>query len=195
LGCSVGRYTFELARFCDMAIGMDMNFSAVKTAAGLRRLGNVRYKRKRHGRRYEEINTSYEPQQNVLFIVADSLDPPFRAESFDLVAGLNLLDNLHQPLVLIGQMDALLKPGGKLIMSSPYEWRSDICDPAEWLETGDMDSPIMLRRILEGGLIPQMGLHYSILKDVSDIPWPLRNHDRHWSLFLVHFLSSRKNNA
>jgi SAM-dependent methyltransferase/uncharacterized protein YbaR (Trm112 family) len=192
LGCSVGRYTFDLARFSELAIGIDLKFSAVSAAALFHRSKKIFYERRKYGRCFEKIETSHSPPQNVLFLVADALDPPFRAETFDLVAALNLIDNVKLPLVLIGQMDALLKQDGSLILGAPYEWQNDICDPEEWLEADEMDSPEMLQRILEGKLIPQMGLKYEVLKNISDIPWPMRHHVRHYSMFLVHLLKARK---
>ena len=192
LGCSVGRCTFELARFSNLAIGIDLNFSAVSFAARFHRTGKICYERRKHGHCFEEAQSSYSPARNVLFLVADALDPPFGAESFDLVAGLNLVDNVKLPLVLIGQMNALLQPGGDLILSSPYEWRADICEPVEWLETDALDAPAMVRNILEGDLFPQMRLKYEILQELSDVPWVMRHHVRYWSLFFLHLIKARK---
>jgi SAM-dependent methyltransferase len=192
LGCSVGRYTFELARFSELSVGIDLKFSTVSEAALFQRTKKLSYERRKHGRCFEKIETAYSPSQNVLFMVADALDPPFRAETFDLVAALNLIDNVKLPLVLIGQMDALLKQGGSLILGSPYEWQTDICEPEEWLETDDMDSPEMLQSILEGNLFPQMALNYEMLEEIFDLPWLLRHHARHFSVFLVHLLKARK---
>ena len=192
LGCSVGRYTFELARFSELAIGIDLNFNAVSSAARFHRTRKVCYERRKRDNCFDMVQTSYSPPQNVLFLVGDALDPPFSAESFDLVAGLNLLDNVKLPLVLIGQMDALLRRGGELILSSPYEWRTDICEPVEWLENDVMDGPTTVRKILEGNLFPQMGLKYQVLQESSDVPWALRHHERYWSLFLVHLIKARK---
>ncbi len=195
LGCSVGRYTFELARFSELSVGIDLKFSTVSEAALFQRTKKLSYERRKHGRCFEKIETAYSPSQNVLFMVADALDPPFRAETFDLVAALNLIDNVKLPLVLIGQMDALLKQGGSLILGSPYEWQTDICEPEEWLETADMDSPEMLQGILEGKLFPQMALNYEMLEEIFDLPWLLRHHARHFSVFLVHLLKARKRMA
>jgi SAM-dependent methyltransferase len=195
LGCSVGRYTFELARFSELAIGMDLKFRAVSSAAQFQRTKKISYERRKHGRLFEELETAYSPPQNVLFLVADALDPPFRAETFDLVAALNLIDNVKLPLILIGQMDALLRKDGSLLLGAPYEWQTDICEPEEWLETDDMDSPEMVKSILEERLFPQMGLKYEILEEISDLPWLFRHHERHWSLFLVHLLKARKRMA
>jgi SAM-dependent methyltransferase len=192
LGCSVGRYTFELARLSDLALGIDINFSAVSSAASFHRNRKVHYERRKHGRQFEELETSYLVPENALFIVADVLEPPFKAESFDLVAGLNLLDNVKLPLVLIGQMDALLREGGCLVLRSPYEWRADMCEPAEWLENDKMDAPEMVRRILEGKMFPQMGLNYEVLQELFNVPWAMRNHDRYWSFFQVHLIKAKK---
>ncbi len=192
LGCSVGRYTFELARFSALAVGVDMHFQKVAAAARLQRTRRVSYQRKMHGRCYENVESSFLPVQNALFLAADALDPPFRAETFDLVAGLNLLDNVRLPLVLIGQMDALLKKGGTMVMSSPYEWRADICEPSQWLESQDMAGPAAVRKLLEGAILPEMGLTYEVVEDRENVPWMLRHHDRHWSLFLLHLLKAGK---
>jgi len=192
LGCSVGRYTFELSRLSDLAIGMDMNFKAVSSAAMFQQTQEVSYERRRHGRYFEEMRSSYVPAQNVFFLVGDALDPPFDAECFDLVAGLNLVDNVKLPLVLIGQMDALLRAGGSLILGAPYEWRHDICEPSEWLENEEFDAPVIVQKIIEGSMFPQMGLKYEVSQGLIDVPWTLRHHDRHWSMFLVHLLKARK---
>ncbi|MBN2126192.1 MAG: hypothetical protein JW821_17970, partial [Deltaproteobacteria bacterium] len=117
------------------------------------------------------------------------------AESFDLVAAVNLLDSLRLPLILLGQADALLRPGGRLILSSPYEWREEICDPGQWLEAADMDSPAVIRGILEGRLMPETGIHYRVAEEHMDVPWVLRNHRHSWALFMDHVLLATKRDA
>lgn len=192
LGCSVGRYTFALARFSETAIGMDLDFSAVSYAAGLQRNNHGSFERRLHGRCFKTTEVSFEFPQNVFFLVADALDPPFRAGFFDMVAGLNLLDNVRLPLVLLGQMDALLASGGRLIVSAPYEWRTDVCEPEQWLEKEGLDATVMVRRILEGKMLPETGFKYKILQEPPRVPWVLRNHTRYWSVFLVHIITAAK---
>ncbi len=192
LGCSVGRFTFELARFSDLSVGMDLNFAQVAAAAGIQRSRSLCYHRKRGGNVFDPIQAPCPVPQNVLFLVGDALDPPFEADRFDLVASLNLLDSVKLPLVLIGQMDALLKTGGTMLLGSPYTWRADISDPEEWLESEDMDAPQTVRRILEGSLFTQMDLRYQVIRDLPEVPWIMRHEQRHWSLFLVHLLQARK---
>ena len=80
------------------------------------------------------------------------------------MSGLNILDNVAVPLILIGQMDALLKVNGDLILSSPYDWHTDISKVDEWLENEVMTAPEMLQKILEDDYIPKMELKYKILQ-------------------------------
>ncbi len=192
IGCSVGRYTFELARCSQLAVGIDLNFIALAAAERTQRTQTATYKRRIRGEYYQSIHEPYLAPANALFLVADALNPPFKAYSFDVVSGLNILDNVAVPLILIGQMDALLKVDGDLILSSPYDWHTDISKVDEWLENEVMTAPEMLQKILEDDYIPKMELKYKILQQQFDVPWILRNYDRHWSMYLVHLLKARK---
>ncbi len=192
LGCSVGRYTFALASFSEFSVGMDLDFNAVAYAAGLQRNIHQSFERKMHGSCFEAAEVFFEFPCNVFFLVADALDPPFSAGDFDVVAGLNLLDNVKLPLVLLGQMDALLASGGRLILGTPYEWRTDICELNQWLEKDGLDAAETLKRVLEGKMLPGMGLSYKILQERPRVPWILRNHTRYWSVFLVHIIAAEK---
>lgn len=192
LGCAVGRHTFDLARRAPLAIGLDLNFALVAAAARIQRERTIHYRRRRRGRCFESVEFPYAAPQNVLFMLADALDPPFGPERFALVAALNLLDNVSVPLVLLGQMDALLGQDGVLVLGSPYEWRPENSEPGQWLESAALDAPTTLRQLLTGRLIPELGLDYRIVREIEHLPWVLRQHDRYWSLYSVHLLSARK---
>jgi SAM-dependent methyltransferase len=192
LGCSVGRNTFELARRSKIAVGIDLNFNALAAADQIQRTQTSTYIRRKRGNYYQTVQLPYEAPSNALFLVADALNPPFAANSFDVVAGLNILDNVSVPLILIGQMDALLKEDGDLILASPYDWQADLTEIDEWLENEILDAPEMLRKILEENFIPKMELKYKIQQEFVDVSWVLRNHDRHWCMYMVHLLKARK---
>lgn len=192
LGCGVGRLGFELARFHDRVVGLDLNFHLVAAAARIQRSGRVDYQRRLRGLQFQPVSLFRPVPDNVLFLVADALDPPFDAASFDTVAALNLLDNVSVPLTLIGQMDALLRRAGTLLIGSPYEWRHDISEPSQWLEDANRDAPGVLRAILAERLIEALPLDYRIVADIADLPWVLRQHQRFWQRFSVHLLAARK---
>ena len=195
LGCSVGRFTFEAARFSGLSVGLDLDFGKVSAAAGIQRKRIVAYERRDRGRTFRPIEGMYDPPRNVLFLVGDALDPPFPGDSFDLVGALNLLDNVGVPLTLLGQADALLRAGGLLVLGTPYEWRAEIADPAEWLETDALDAAALLRGILEGTAADRLGFRYSVEGEIGGLPWTLPGHSRRRTIFLSHVMRARKNGA
>ncbi|MEZ5594306.1 MAG: hypothetical protein R3F53_27865 [Gammaproteobacteria bacterium] len=78
LGCSVGRYTFELARHSELAIGLDMKFDLLAAAARIQREQHVRYQRTLRGQTFTPVEFSYAAPPNVFFLLADALDPRCR---------------------------------------------------------------------------------------------------------------------
>jgi SAM-dependent methyltransferase len=46
-------------------------------------------------------------------------DPPFAEESFDVVAMLDVLEHMYDPVLAVKQSARLLKPGGILVVKSP----------------------------------------------------------------------------
>ncbi len=73
-------------------------------------------------------------------VLADALDPPFEAHSFGAVVATNLLDSCRDPALLLGQMDALLRPGGTLLVTSPLAWDPGVTPPAAWMQEADVDA-------------------------------------------------------
>jgi SAM-dependent methyltransferase/uncharacterized protein YbaR (Trm112 family) len=192
MGCSTGRFTFELARRHQLAVGLDINFDLLRCALEIQRRGAVDYQRRIHGRCFQPAQARFNAPDNVVFMVADAMDPPFKGQAFDMVCGLNILDNVSVPLTLLGQMDALLRPDGRLVLGSPYDWNTANTDLAQWLEYADMTPAQMVVNILTGRLFPQTGMAYAILEEHKAVPWALRQHDRLTSLFQVHMLAAQK---
>jgi len=192
LGCSTGRFTFDMAETSQMAVGIDIRFDAVRHAVQLQRKGQTAFQRDTGGRRFESVEIQREPADNVIFMVADALDPPFGPYAFDRVAALNLLDNVAVPTILLGQMDALLKKGGQMILASPYEWRPELTAPDQWLVDREMPSAEAVRAILKDCWGPGLGLNYEIVDEIDPLPWVLRRNDRHWTVFLAHLVRAVK---
>ena len=73
------------------------------------------------------------PSQRLL---ADALDPPFNADSFGTILLVNLLDSCRDPGLLIQQADALLRPGGRVLLASPFAYDDAITPPDRQLSPG-----------------------------------------------------------
>ncbi len=189
VGCSVGRYTFDCARK-GFAVGIDVNIEYLKLAAGFQRTGRIKYNRKTRALACEEIESDFKPQRNVLFLLADIQNPPFKMETFDFVGALNLLDSVNLPLTALGQMDAVLKSKGRLFLSTPYVWDADIS--AEWLEKEDIDSHLFVKLLLTGKLMQECGFNFDISLAKTGIPWLLRQQDTQYFTYWVDVIASEK---
>lgn len=95
-------------------------------------------------------------------LLADAHDPPFLPESFDAVLLLNLLDSCREPFLVLQQADALLKPGGRLLLSCAFAWQDEITPPASRLEERFLLGFLQLR----GYTLEPQGL--------LELDWPLQ---------------------
>ncbi|MBN2077204.1 MAG: methyltransferase domain-containing protein [Dehalococcoidales bacterium] len=173
-GCSTGRYTFDCGKK-GFTIGIDIKLEDLRLATEFQRTGKVAFTRKTRTLAHEEIESSFEPSENVLFLQADINNPPFGTETFDFISGLNLIDSVRLPLTTLGQMDAMLKRSGRLLLSTPYAWDPEISE--EFLEDKDTDPHTFVKKLLTGDIIPETGFHYRILEEKTGIPWLMRKHD------------------
>ncbi|MBN1368656.1 MAG: methyltransferase domain-containing protein [Dehalococcoidaceae bacterium] len=189
-GCSVGRFTFECAGK-GFALGIDTNLAQLKLAARFQRQGYVKYHRRTRSLGYEEVTSAFEPSPGVLFILADVLNPPLRMETFDFISGLNFIDSVRTPLTALGQMDAMLKPGGRLLLSSPYVWDETIT--RDWLETENTKPHRFLTDLLEGRIPALVPFNYTLIKESEGLAWRLRRQNSsHFVYYADTILAEKK---
>jgi ubiquinone/menaquinone biosynthesis C-methylase UbiE len=53
-------------------------------------------------------------------IVADVFNMPFKKNSFDIIIASEVIEHVFDPKLFIEKISAVLKPGGKLILLTPY---------------------------------------------------------------------------
>jgi SAM-dependent methyltransferase len=61
------------------------------------------------------------PEENHSGVVGDGLNPPFVAESFDCIIASEIIEHIIEPQAFINSLIELLKPGGSLVVSTPYK--------------------------------------------------------------------------
>jgi 2-polyprenyl-3-methyl-5-hydroxy-6-metoxy-1,4-benzoquinol methylase/DNA-directed RNA polymerase subunit RPC12/RpoP len=54
-------------------------------------------------------------------IVADAFHLPFRKNTFDFIIASEIIEHVHDPKTFILNLFSILKPGGKLIITTPYK--------------------------------------------------------------------------
>lgn len=182
LGCAVGRSAFELARYCQEVVGIDYSHHFVAAAETIRREGCRAYQYPIEGELMAdglaELPQGVDPSR-LTFQQGDAMNLDPDLGSFDVVHMANLIDRLTHPMHCLKRLSSLVKPGGQLLLASPFTWLEDFTPRKNWL--GGYQDGDTLRRTateLERLLHPAFRLEYH-----TDLPFIIREHVRkyQWS--------------
>jgi hypothetical protein len=188
LGAGLGAWAPEwLARTDGEVALLELRPSMARLSRRLLHGEAVRVPWRRVARRFEPLTLALpdpppEPAR-VRHIIGDALAPPFLAERFGLVVAFGLVDAISDPWMLLGQLHALVAPGGLLLLAQPFHYEAYAQPPGAWL-----DGPAALRRALAGGLEGLEHLDFRVLEEADDLPWPLPAHDRLVHHYMAHAL-------
>jgi SAM-dependent methyltransferase/uncharacterized protein YbaR (Trm112 family) len=191
LGCSTGRIVAELALGADEVAGVELSFGAIRRARQLLDGQRLEYPRRMIGRHYATASAAAGdravPAARRLLVCGDALDPPLIPGVFDRVVAFNLLDSVRSPMQLLHVIDGLCKPGGEVLLASPYAWQSSVMPDAERL--GGADPATDLAAVLRDGA--GLAARYQI-EDEAELPWTLRRDARSAVSYSIHYLRARK---
>ncbi len=115
IGCALGRMVFEYEKMgAGSACGID---SSRQFIAEANRIKNG-----------EEEGLEYPvpPHSVTEFIQADASKLSFPDGFFSLISCINVLDRVKDPSLLALEMQRLLKRGGALLISMPYDWERSL---------------------------------------------------------------------
>lgn len=183
LGCAVGRSSFELARFCAQVVGVDFSRRFIETAECLRRDASFPFRFIEEGPVTQAAFASVPAgidRSRVKFEIGDAQNLRSDLGEFDVILMANLIDRLSDPARCLGRMRALLKPGGQLIITSPYTWLTDYTPRENWLCGCDKSGrTIKTLEALKALLAPDLNLAFR-----KDLPFLIREHARkfQWSV-------------
>lgn len=197
-GCGPGALLHAVAPlFPRGAVGLDLRVGALRLARRVADRGRAFLARPVEGCRFEPLLVERPPQPargpaTIHFVQGDVLDPPFEAEVFSAVLAVSLLDTVPEPFVALGQLDALLAPGGLLLLATPYAWDARVTPPAGWLSRPGASGSETLRALLAGGhpALPQ--LRYELFRESRRIPWAVPGQDRLVFRYFLDVLLARK---
>ena len=104
------------------------------------------------------------------------MDLPDHLGAFDVVLAANLLCRLPDPSVFLARLPSLVKPGGQLLLTTPFTWLEEFTPKEKWIGgcqgTSSADA---LKKLLEPNFT---------LRLAKDIPFLIREHSRkfQWSV-------------
>jgi SAM-dependent methyltransferase len=134
-GCAVGRFTFEMASRCDLAVGVDRSASFIRKARELMLRRKTEIALTLEGR-ITENRTIQLPQdrRNVEFIVGDAQNLPFHSGLCSSAASLNLVDKLPLPFRHLLEVDRVCSPtDAQFLISDPFSWSEEVAPVEMWL--------------------------------------------------------------
>lgn len=172
LGCAVGRSSFELAGHCGEVVGIDRSARFVDAARAIGAGQALRYLRMDEGERTTTLTAAWPDRAGaarVRFEVGDACDLRSDLGSFDVVLMANLIDRLPDPARCLSRLPALVRPGGQLIIASPYTWLAEYTPRERWL--GGRDRPTL--DVLRERLAPDFEWD-----GARDLPFLIREHAR-----------------
>lgn len=183
LGCAVGRSSFELTKICGEVIGIDYSESFVGAAEVIRTRGRLDYSRLDEG----QLTTPLEARlpagvqaERVRFEQGDAMDLRADLGSFDVVLMANLIDRLSSPVRCLARLPELVRPGGQLVVTSPYTWMSEYTPVEEWI--GGVERASVRCGTLDGLTAALSGAFERVA--VKELPFLIREHARkfQWSV-------------
>ena len=180
LGCAVGRLSYELSRRFDEVIGVDKSRAFIKAAKLISHKNRLEIQVAGEGGLLVPRKIALPKgvrKRNVCFEVGDAQKLRRDIGSFDLVVMANLIDRLPDPKKCFRRLPALVKAGGRLVITSPYSWLEEYTPKSKWLGRGRRG------RMLET-LQKLLRPHFRLAKR-RDLPFLIREHRRKYEFVIA----------
>lgn len=172
VGCAVGGSAFELARSFSSVLGIDYSRGFIEAARRIQADGAMEAAIIVEGSRRKIFRAAVPAGldcSRIAFEVGDAmaLDPGIG--DFDLVLAANLICRLTEPMKFLSRLPGIVRPGGQLLLTTPFTWLEDYTPRANWLGGGEVSS----FEALTGILAPDFTLEFQ-----TDLPFVIREHAR-----------------
>jgi len=173
LGCGVGRFTFELARLVERAVGIDNSKAFVRAAKKMGKKRQITLKVKESGTRTAERTLRLPSTMRTVkvgFEIGDAMKMvACRNAPFQIVTAVNLICRLSSPRKFLNQVHWLVAPGGYLLLASPFSWLREYTPQREWLTEHDVQE--------------LLSPHFRQVRS-GDLPFLIREHQRKYQLVI-----------
>ncbi|UTW45109.1 5-histidylcysteine sulfoxide synthase [bacterium SCSIO 12696] len=179
LGCATGRSSFELAKYFSHVDAIDFSVRLIEAPTSLQKTGSQRYILQDEGElvSYKEIQLSdfdgyTDVKDNIVFMQGDACNLVEKYSDYDLVFAGNLIDRLYDPAKFLQQIKERIRPGGLLVLTSPYTWLEEFTPRDKWIggykaNTGENYDTLE-------GLQDQLKPEFTLLTEPQDIPFVIR---------------------
>ena len=139
IGCSVGRSAFEFARHFSHVDAIDFSARFIQSGVRLQEGSEVLYEIPTEGELTTTRSVSLErlglveAGPRTVFMHGDACNLKAIYTDYDLVFAGNLIDRLYDPALFLDNIRDRVRPGGLLVITSPYTWLEDYTPKEKWL--------------------------------------------------------------
>jgi len=187
IGCSVGRFTFEMTKYCDKILGIDLSARFIQVCYNVRdHINTIPYVIPIEGelKEYKQITPIQirkdlgimdDDCPRINFLQKDACNLPLlEYKDYDLIFCGNLIDCLSDPKLFLENIHERILPNGLLVLTSPYTWIETHTSKENWIGGKKVDGEDLttLQR-LETILLP-----YFKLISTKDIEFVIRETKR-----------------
>jgi SAM-dependent methyltransferase len=178
LGCGVGRFTFELGLVVNEVLGLDNSKRFITAARRMAARRALTARVRESGAQFRKTKLVLPKRLRtaaVRFAVSDAMNlSRFANGAFDVVAAINLICRLPNPKRFFQQLRHIVRPGGQLLIASPFSWLGSYTPPRKWLDA---------RQVIRA-LAP----HFKLARR-REIPFVIREHRRKYQLVISEVLT------
>eukprot|EP01043_Picozoa_sp_COSAG02_P063834 COSAG02_NODE_9157_length_2306_cov_7.738106_1_plen_320_part_00 len=174
VGCSVGGMSFQLARHFDEVKGVDFSHAFVAAAENMREAGSADYTATIEAEIKETRSASVDAdieRSRLSFEQGNACALRDDIGQFDAVLAANLLCRLPEPQAFLERCADLVKPGGVLVLVSPYSWLEEYTEKSKWLG-GVAGGPQTFEAVNK-----ELSKSFQLL-ETPDMPFLIREHAR-----------------
>jgi 5-histidylcysteine sulfoxide synthase/putative 4-mercaptohistidine N1-methyltranferase len=139
IGCSVGRSALEFARHFAHVDAIDFSARFIQSGVRLQDGAELLYEIPTEGELTVNRAVSLErlglveAGPRVLFMQGDACNLKAIYADYDLVFAGNLIDRLYDPALFLEGIAGRVRPGGLLVITSPYTWLEEYTPREKWL--------------------------------------------------------------
>ena len=124
-------------------------------------------------------------RDHISFETGDAMNLRGDLGEFDIVLAANLLCRLPDPAKFLARLPKLVKPGGRLVITTPCTWMEEFTPRANWLCSENSTTL--------DGLHHHLDAHFDLVK-TTDLPFLIREHARkfQWTVALASVWKRKK---
>lgn len=183
IGCATGRSAFELAKLYSHVDAVDFSVRLIEAPTNLQKTGSQRYVIQDEGElvTYKEIKLDafedyLEVKDKIAFMQGDACNLVEKFLDYDLVFAGNLIDRLYDPAKFLNLIKNRIRPGGLLVLTSPYTWLEEFTPRENWIggfkaDTGENYTTLE-------GLSERLAPEFEMVESPLDIPFVIRETGR-----------------